>query len=116
MNSLLKFYIFLVLLSTLVYTSSCTKNSNSQCEIVNACLNGLIANHEKNGLLAIKMQKVNSEYHYYLETGASTWDGIEYIIDAKCDTICNFGGRRIDGWPPCYKDYDFDKWEVYWKK
>jgi len=63
---------------------------------------------------SVKRQKVVGEYHYWLNTGAMAWDGVEYIVNCDCDTVCEIGGFR----PPrdCSKNFDFDIWEIVWEK
>jgi hypothetical protein len=62
--------------------------------------------------ISVKMQKVNGEYHYWLNTNARNYyGGVEYIVDSKCDTVCAYYGCYP---PKCSNDHPFDKWETIW--
>ena len=64
-----------------------------------ACLEELTADNEN---LVIKMQEVDGERHFWLNTGFNAFDADEYIVDENCDTVCYYGG-----WinPECIEDY-----------
>ncbi len=102
------------LLICVLLITSCEKNNNC-CDQLPDCINEMINRAgDSPPLVSVKMQKVDGECHYWLNTGASAWDGVEYIVNDKCDTICEIGGFRAP--LDCSKNYDFDKWEIVWEK
>lgn len=64
--------------------------------------------------VSIRTQNVNDEKHYWLNTDARAYDGIEYVLNNACDTVCEIGGFRIP--PTCESNYNFDNWVVIWQK
>ena len=57
---------------------------------------------------------VNGIDHYWLQSGAAAYDGIEFIYDANCKEVCKTGGMRkpLD----CMKAYEAGKWELVWEE
>lgn len=60
----------------------------------------------------IEEYKLNDERVFYLDDGATYYDGISYFIDTKCDTVCSVAGEGLN--PPCYDDLEFVS--LIWKK
>ena len=60
----------------------------------------------------VSVQPVDGESHYWLGTGAPAYDGIDYIVDSKCDTVCTYGGFRPA--PDCSRNYD-EQWREIWR-
>jgi hypothetical protein len=101
--------IFILLLS------SCCKNENNCNGDLPACISKIIQDDSiSESIKTIKVQNIDGECHYWLNTGAMAWDGVEYIVNDKCDTICGIGGFLIS--QDCSINYDFDKWEIVWEK
>jgi hypothetical protein len=64
--------------------------------------------------VSIRTQIVEEETHYWLNTNALTWDGVEYILNEDCDTICTFCGKCIPA--DCVNVYDPNNWNTIWEK
>lgn len=63
--------------------------------------------------ISIRKQEVNEENYYWFNDGSTAWDGVEYILNESCDTVCYFCGECQV--PTCLDDYT-DDWEVVWEK
>ena len=80
------------------------------------CVEGFIATTyliDKSDPWSIETQCVDDQLHYRLNTGAPIVDGVDYIVNGACDTVCFFGG-----WDPpesCLDDYDEDAWVEIWR-
>lgn len=64
--------------------------------------------------VSIRKQTVNGEIHYWLNDDARTYDGVEYILNETCDTVCSIGGFREP--LPCESNYNFDDWVIIWQQ
>ncbi len=64
--------------------------------------------------VSIRTQLVGGETHYWLNTDARAYDGLEYILGENCDTVCSIGGLRLP--PACESEYNFDDWVIIWQK
>jgi hypothetical protein len=64
--------------------------------------------------LSIRKQKVHGETHYWFNDGTLLSDGVEYILNGKCDTVCY---TCVDcPAPACLGDYKTEAWKVVWEK
>ena len=61
----------------------------------------------------VRAQLVRGEVHYLLDRGDRHLDGVDYIVDAYCDTVCTLGAQRIA--PRCESDYKSRAWVVLWE-
>jgi hypothetical protein len=79
------------------------------------CIDGKIELF-KNSSNAVSVQRMkqNDEFHYWFNTDARFFDGPEYILNGKCDTVCSYG--RIFPSQTCLNYYENGTWEVIWKK
>lgn len=64
-------------------------------------------------LKTVRVQNVDNELHYWMNTGVTHFDGVEYIVNSKCDTICSFCGECIPS--ECSENYD-NNWKVIWER
>lgn len=100
----------------LLFLFSC--DCNREDEIINAtlpiCIEQITASQANSETLkTICAQNVNGDVHYWLNTDFTQSDGVEYMINNNCDTICTFCGEC---WPAnCTKVYR-DTWQIIWKK
>lgn len=62
----------------------------------------------------VEVQEVEGEKHYFINTGSTNWDGVDFIVNNQCDTVCGLCGECIP--PPCALKYDYLGWKVVWKK
>jgi hypothetical protein len=88
---------------------ACKKEKD--CSNLSPCLEAFKSSEEAK---TIRTQTVDGETHYWLNTDARTYDGLEYILNESCDTVCSIGGFRLP--LPCESDYDFEDWEIIWEK
>lgn len=105
------------IISILVILFSCSKeskNANIDKKLPD-CLKEVVKNRDsRRELKRIKVQEVNSELHYWLNTDASQSDGVEFIVNTNCDTICTFCGECFP--PECTTIYNYEEWITIWKK
>lgn len=66
------------------------------------------------GAVSIQKQKVDGEWHYWLNDGTLEANGYEAIINSSCEEVCNMCG--VCRPPACYSLYDPNKWQVVWEK
>lgn len=86
---------------------SCHKN-DLKTRILPECITELI---ELDSSLKIQIQEVNSETHFWLNTGAININGSEFIVNEQCDTVCffPFGFMYLE----CLNDYN-GSWDLIW--
>ena len=101
-------FIFIV---TFLTFASCHKGAESGSE--DCYLNALENFKKQKNALQIDEYTFDKSIVFYLDDGATHYDGISYFIDIKCDTICESGGFRIEP-PACLKKLTFVK--TIWKK
>ena len=60
----------------------------------------------------VSTHPVDGERHYWLGTGAPAYDGVDYIVNTRCDTVCAYGGFRpaLD----CARQYN-GQWLEIWR-
>ncbi|MBI1227562.1 MAG: hypothetical protein GC192_20180 [Bacteroidetes bacterium] len=71
-------------------------------------------NRVAQGRMVVYKMTVNGSDHYWLQSGAAAYDGIEFIYDANCKEVCKTGGMRkpLD----CMKAYENGKWGLVWEE
>jgi len=100
-------FVFIVILIT-----SCSSSDEPIDTSLPSCIEEILANPElSEDIKTIQVQRLDNESHYWLNNDIRFVDGIEYIINNQCDTVCGLGGFVP---PPCSSDYDNDSWEVIW--
>lgn len=101
--------VFFVLLFISCHKSDCVDTT------VPECIQSIIDDEELSAdLRTVRVQKVDNQLHYWLNTDYVHFDGAEEIVNSACDTICYICGECIP--PDCYYDYDYDDWMVIWEK
>ena len=65
-------------------------------------------------LKTIRIQMVDGQPHYWLNTDYMFFDGGEFVIDASCDTTCVLCGECFP--PACNDNYVFEDWLIIWEK
>jgi len=79
------------------------------------CIKEIVNNPAKNNdLKTIRLQVQGTEHYYWLNTDATAFDGVEYIINNRCDTVCYFCGECI--YPDCLEQFKDKDWEVIWRR
>ncbi len=78
------------------------------------CITALVAADKEQGKMNVLKMNVNGTDHYWLQSGAAAYDGIELIYDANCKEVCKTGGMRkpLD----CMKVYEGKQWELVWEE
>jgi hypothetical protein len=83
------------------------------------CITALVAADKVEGKMNVHKMNVNGVDHYWLQSGAAAYDGIELIYEfnaqaATCKEACKTGGMRrpLD----CMKAYEAGKWELVWEE
>lgn len=66
------------------------------------------------GRMMVHKMAVGGVDHFWLQSGAAAYDGIEFIYDANCKEACKTGGMRMP--MACMKAYENGKWELVWEE
>ena len=104
----------LIILLITFTLNSCIKSDNPIDTMLPDCIEHIIGDSNlSNGLKTVRIQEVDNELHYWLNTDNTHFDGVEYIVNSKCDTICSFCGECLP--PACTKNYN-RRWGVIWEK
>jgi len=79
-----------------------------------SCIENILTDPEVSGTVQlISAQNVKGRIHYLLSTGVTQSDGVEFVVNNYCDTVCSYCGEC---WPAeCTKWYD-ESWQVIWRK
>lgn len=95
-------------LTTLLLLSCNTKKSSLNT-------NDVVTKYEGHqDIIDIKtIEHPSNEMHYWLHTGHMAYDGPEYIINSKGDTVCSFQGMVKN---PCLDEYRNGEWKVIYSK
>jgi len=100
--------VFIIILLT-----ACTKNKVELDTSIPICIQEILNDPVASlDIKTIRVQQNNGELHYWLNTDFTHFDGVEYIVNMDCDTVCSFCGECIP--PECTRDYK-DAWEVIWE-
>ncbi|MEL6945767.1 MAG: hypothetical protein AAFO82_24195, partial [Bacteroidota bacterium] len=99
---------FLLLICWVLFLLSCEKSE------FDGKIPSCIWDTFSQSFIDIKMQKINGEKHYWLHTGDIHIDGIEYIVNSQCDTVCIVCAECLP--PDCLSEYDDKDWKVIWKR
>ena len=94
--------------------SACTKNRVLERSEIPSCIQDLIEeDSEIKSIKTVKSQELNGVNHYWINTDAMHFDGIEIIISSSCDTLCLFCGECL--LPPCVNEYT-NEWVNIWEQ
>ena len=105
-----KYFIAFMLLSSVTF--ACNNKDYNTKELPD-CIQTYIDLSSKQPFETVKVQKVDGECYYWLNTGAMNWDGVEYIVNENCDTVCGYCGECIP--PECLDDFDYNNWDIIWE-
>ncbi len=78
------------------------------------CVTALVKADKVDGKMSVFKMAVKGVDHYWLQSGAAAYDGIEFIYDANCKEVCKTGGMRMP--MDCMKAYEAGKWELVWEE
>lgn len=104
-------YIVIVLIASLLL--SCNNNQENDLNLPECINQKFEAEREKNDKVKLKRFLKNDEFYYWLNTGATAYDGSEPIFDKNCIEVCGYCGFCI--LPTCLMDfpeYGSDRWEL----
>lgn len=97
----------------LLAINSCTNPENPIDTTIPNCIQNIINDsNSTNQLKTVRVQEVNKELHYWLNTDYAHFDGVEYIVNSKCDTICGVCGECLP--PDCSENYN-ENWVIIWE-
>ncbi len=103
-----------MLLSIILLLSACDNSNEMINTEIPVCIQEIIDEPELSSeLKTVRIQEANNELHYWLNTDFRHADGIEYIVNSSCDTICSFCGECLP--PGCSREYD-ENWITIWEK
>ncbi len=114
---MLKILPFLLLFSLICTANACNEEAEDLTPEdasgdLPTCIGQLVASD--NSILAVRVQPVEEQLHYWLNTGAMAYDGVEYVVSDHCDTLCTIGGLRLVGTgPECATKYTGEWRDVY---
>ena len=95
----------------ILFLTACTNTEESLPQ----CIEDILEDQNlSTDIKTVKLQEVNGEKHYWLNTDHMYFDGVEFIVNEICDTVCGLCGECFP--PDCYYDYDMSKWEIIWSK
>ncbi len=103
--------LFLTLFSLI---SACKKETTDRT--IPACIRSKVIDDSLTKVKTIRVQKIGNELHYWLNTDYGHFDGIEYVVNNSCDTLCRISGEQLPSPNACYSNYYFEKWEIIWQK
>lgn len=90
------------------------KNVLGDLSTVPNCIQDIIDDVDLSASLkTLRVQELDNEFHYWLNTDFMQADGREFIVTAACDTICSFCGFCLPA--ACASDYDDDNWTTIWE-
>lgn len=98
----------ILLLIILTLAACCDKEDPNQNEIPQCIKDNYLVSSNSN--LVVKQWVNNGKVYYFFNTGASAFDGPEYIYNSKCEIVCTFCGECFQ---ECWKDYpsaDSEDW------
>lgn len=97
----------------IVLLASCAKSDKEIDTNVPACIQSILDNSNLSAdIKTIRVQETNDELHYWINTDARHLDGLEFVFNTNCDTICSLGGFiPIE----CTEEYD-GNWMIIWEK
>lgn len=97
-----------------LFVAACAKEDEKISTSIPTCIQNIINDEELSKTLkTVQVQELRGELHYWLNTDFRHFDGVEYIVNNKCDTICSFCGECIPA--ECSFDYNQD-WIKIWEK
>lgn len=78
------------------------------------CIENILADPKiSESLKSISAQNVKGNIHYWLSTGVTQSDGVEFVVNSQCDTVCYYCGEC---WPAECTNWYIESWQVIWKK
>lgn len=101
----------------LISIAACQKDDDCSCSggDLPPCIEEMIADTSvTNHLQSIQRTQVGNEQHFWLNSGAAAVDGLEFIVNEQCDTVCYWLCFCVP--PACADNYDINNFEVVWEK
>lgn len=102
-NTILLFFFSVILFA-------CDKNN---LDSLPECIQKIVTSpDERFPVKKVYRSTLDGEFHYSLNTDAADVDGCEYILNARCDTVCFSCGEGII--PDCI--YQYENAELIWER
>jgi len=106
-----------ILLIILILAVGACNNDDNGLSNLPDCVQDIVNTDSANETLrTVKKQVFNDEDHYWLNTGDMELDGVEFVVNSECDTICSLGGFYPHPIPIPEACGNFDNWEVVWEQ
>lgn len=97
-----------------ILLASCSESNDNGDSNIPSCIQEILDDPVlSSDLKTIRVQENNDELQYWLNTDATFFDGVEFIVNSQCETVCSFCGECFP--PLCASDYDFESWITIWE-
>ena len=108
-------YLFLLIV-VYSYVGCCNKDCcDPPPNTLPVCLQKYVSDSLNLGSLkSIKLNELDGSEFYLLNTDAPLFDGIDFIVNDHCDTVCWIGGMRIP--LECADKLNSGSWVVIWQR
>lgn len=92
---------------------ACNNVNESINTDIPSCLQNILDDPELHDEVnSIRVQEKSNELHYWINTDARFLDGLEWIVNAQCDSICSLGGFMTQ---ECARKYNTN-WVIIWER
>jgi len=99
----------------LLLITACNKSNGPIDTSIPICVQEILDNVElSKDIRTVRVQELDNELHYWLNTDFVRFDGVEAIVNMNCDTICSFCGFCAPA--KCSSEYDEEEWITIWEK
>lgn len=105
----------LIVIACIILLSSCSESNEDIDTSIPTCIDEILEDSNlPEDIVSIRVQENDDELHYWISTGVMEVDGVEFIVDSQCDTVCSLGGFVQS--PDCAGDYGRDSWVIIWEE
>lgn len=105
----MKYAIFI--LGLLIY-ASCRKCDNDPVKLP-VCIEQLLENDSSVSIRRVRLNDIDGELHYWMNTDYILLDGEEFILNNQCDTVCRMSG--LGPTAVCLSLYT-KPWKTIWER
>ncbi len=97
-----------------VFCVACSKSKQEISRSIPSCIQAVIEDPDlSKDIKTVRVQENASELQYWINTDFTHFDGVEYILNSTCDTVCIMCGECLP--PECLEDYS-EEWLTIWEK
>jgi hypothetical protein len=106
----------LIILAAILAIFACKKESKKNLG-TSDCLDAKITVFKQNpeAISVLKVTQADGTVLFWFKSQAPTYDGLDYILNHGCDTVCTIGGN-LPNPSPCIDGANESKMIVIWKK